>query len=125
MQKVKKLSFQKNDNDKFLALHFVCIFPNSFKFESDEIIQIEIRDMHFCFATICKSENYTLQSIVDAGYNFIDQGLDAKDYYNYLHQKYSKNKWWKDYETSFKVLWLKKLVQLNLFENYDNLTNLY
>ncbi len=121
MEKLKSLEFDKNINNKLLCLNFISVVPPIALFEPGEKFQIRITGVHFAFVEVIYKKKCTFDELVSAGYQYVDAGLDEKQYYDYLCDKYSKKKWWNGKDTLFWVVFFKKITQLNLFDNNENL----
>ncbi len=121
MEKIKKLEFEKNDNNKFLCLSFISVVPPLSFFEAGEKFQIRIAEKHFCFAEVLMKKELEFQRLIELGYNYLDAGLGEKAYYDYLCDRFGKRKWWNGKDTRFTIVFFKKVVQLNLFEDNEEL----
>ncbi len=113
LAKVRSLNFDINYNNKFLCFCFVIVRENK-KYDEiliGETIQIKIRQTHFCFADVIKKEILSLDQITDRGLNFLDLGLSEKEYKESWPELAQKK--------LFEVLYLKKITQLDLFNNYE------
>lgn len=120
-QKIKILDFSSNHNSKLSCDYFLCVFLPNWACNKNDIFSVRIKDTHLFFARIQSKKAMTLSEILDNDYNFMDLGLDQKDYLDQLNAKFkTKSLWSKDLK--FKVIIFAKITQLTIFENgeYDS-----
>lgn len=121
MNKIKKLNFDKNDNNKLLSFHFLTVVPPISLFETGEKFQIKINNNHFCYAEVLMKKDLLFNEVISHGYNYLDAGLAENDYYEYICSKFKNKKWWNGKETILSIVFFKKITQLNLFDNNEQL----
>lgn len=116
---IRKLEFERNENSKMLCQNFICVAP-PVKFDKlGERVQIRIAGKHFCFAEVIMQRQMLFEDIIKAGYNYLDTGLDEKEYFNYLRTKFESRRWREGIFTLYDVVLFKKIVQLNLFDDNE------
>lgn len=117
------LDFELNPNNKFLTLNFIVILPPNKEYKPGDKYRINIKEQHLCYAEVIQSKIIYLDEIISAGYNYLDYGLEPKLYIQHLSNQFSGKKWWHkenaEKETRMNVVWLKKITQLNLFDNNE------
>lgn len=123
MKKIKKLNFDKNDNNKLLAFNFITVVPPISLFENGEQFQIKINNNHFCYAEVIMKKDLLFDEIIANGYNYLEAGLAESDYYDYICNKFKNKKWWNGKDTILSIVFFKKVTQLNLFDNNEQLNN--
>lgn len=116
MEVKEKITFSKNWNNKLLCTCFTTIRPQSKKYDVGDVVDIRIEERFFCYATIISKRVLTLQQVISEGYHFTDTGLHEKEFIELMSTMYSKKSWWKNYNTEMQIVFLEKIVQLNLFE---------
>lgn len=116
---LKKIEFEKNDNNKLHCLNFLIVFSPTTNYKIGKKFQIRIQKNHFCYAEILMRKQLKFNELIECGYNFIDMGLGAQEYYDYLYEKFNTQKWWNNKETIFNVIFFQKIIQLNLFDNNE------
>mgnify|MGYP003442555432 FL=1 len=120
---LKKLEFELNDNNKLLCLNFICVVPPTSYYETGERFQIRIADKHFCFVEVLIKKEMLFEEMITAGYNYLDAGLAENQYYEYLCKRFKGKRWWNEKDTIFNVVFFKKIVQLNMFDDNNELTD--
>lgn len=120
MEKIKRLDFDKNDNNKLLCLNFIAVVPPVSMFDPGEKLQVRLDGRHFCYVEVLDKKDLVFEELISAGYNYLDAGLGKKDYFSYLCSKFSKKKWFQGNDTIYTVVFFKKIVQLNLFDDNEN-----
>jgi len=121
-EKIKRLEFDKNYNHKLLCLNFLAVVPPVSYFDPGEKFQVRLDGRHFCYVEVLTKKDLNFEGLIEAGYNYLDAGLGKNDYFSYLCSKFSKKKWFMGEGTMFTVVFFKKIVQLDLFDDNENLT---
>lgn len=91
-------------------------------FEPKEQFQIRIAGNHFSFVEVIENKQLKWNELINAGYNYLDAGLAENDYFDYLCKKFAGKKWFRKKDSIFNVVFFKRIIQLNLFENNEHLT---
>lgn len=112
----QRINFSKNWNNKLNCFFFTTIRPVSEKYKSGERFDIRINDVFYCYADLIEIKTLTISQITERNYNILDSGLNASEFYDLMSKFYSKKKWWKERETTLQTLFLKKLVQFDIFD---------
>ena len=118
------INFEKNHNNKLLCFNFIAVIPPTKEYEKTDKFKITIDTNHFCFAEIIKIERMYLEDIIKNGLNYLDAGLEKKEYINHLRNLYSKKKWWfneNEKDISMNVALFKKITQLKIFDDNEKL----
>jgi hypothetical protein len=115
-EEIKRLVFDRNWNNKLLCFHFLVIRPERDDFEVGERLDVRIEERHFCYATVSDVQILSLLDITDRNYNLLDSNLEKKEFMEFMEGMYAKKKWWNKYQTKMRVIFLKKIVQLDIFE---------
>ncbi len=114
LPKPKSLNFSENFNNKFLCFSFIVIDDGRLikEIELYESVQIKIRERHYCYAKLLKKEKMSLEEIILRGYYYLDRNLNEKDYVSLWNK------------TELNVFYFQKVIQLNLFDDYENYTTI-
>ena len=123
MEEIKtfqRINFIKNWNNKLLNLCFSTIRPVSDSYIIGERFDIRIDERFYCYADLIDKVELSLQEIINQKYHLLDSGLSEKDFYSMMEGFYSKKKWWKEKETKMQLLFLKKFVQIDIFDVIEN-----
>lgn len=121
IKSLKKLEFDKNYNNKLVCLNFLAVVPPGSCIDIGEKMQVRLDGQHFCFVEVLEKKELSFSELIELGYNYLDAGLDKKDYSEYLCSKFSKKRWYNGDDTVYTVIFFKKIVQLNLFDDNENL----
>jgi hypothetical protein len=113
---IKRIVFDKNWNNKLLCFRFIIIRPERSVFKAGERLELRIEERHFCYATVTDVKTMTVSEIIDRNYHLLDSALEAKEFLEMLSNAHSKNRWWKGTDTVMKVVFMEKIIQLDIFE---------
>lgn len=120
-EKLKKLEFDKNYNNKLLCLNFIAVVSPVPYYDIGERIHIRLDGKHFCFAEVLDKKELEINVIIKLGYNYLDMGLAEKEYREYICSQFSNKRWYDGDETKYTLVFFKKIVQLRLFDDNENL----
>lgn len=115
----ERINFSRNWNNKLLCNVFTTIKPANKKCNIDDVFDIRIDGQFYCYAKLIKFETKKISEIISFGMNFIDADMNEKEFLEFMTKKYSKNSWWEEENTEMKIVFLKKISQLTIFENGD------
>ncbi|HWY36845.1 MAG TPA: hypothetical protein VNX68_19525 [Nitrosopumilaceae archaeon] len=113
----ERIEFSKNWNNKLLCDVFSTIRPSYKDYNIDEVFDVRIGERFFCYAKVLKSEIKTLKEIISSGAQFVDTGLNGRDFLILMSNMYSKKSWWKGEDTEMKIIFLQKIQQLSIFDD--------
>lgn len=96
---------------------FTSIRPVSDKYNIGERYDVRINEVHYGYADLVDLKILSLNELIKNNYHLLDTGLIEKEFYEFFEKMYGKKKWWKEKETTIQLLFFKKLVQLDIFDN--------
>lgn len=111
-----RIDFDENWNNKLLGDVFSTIRPATKKYNFAGRYAIYLKERFFCYADIVAIDKFILSEIIDRKIHLTDTGRTEKDFVELIESFYGKKTWWKGNETQFTVLYFKKIVQTNLFD---------
>lgn len=118
----RRINFEKNHNNKLLCNSFLIVDKDD-NFYHSEVVQVRIRDQHFCFGRVVLKIKTTLSFILDNGLNYIDMGLDKKAYIEYICSAFNKRaRFESGKEIVLYLFYFDKVAQLNLFDENEKFT---
>lgn len=127
INQLSKLDFEKNINNKLQCINYISVVSPTKSYDPGTQFQVSIDGNFYCYVEVIQSKRMYLDEILTAGYNYLDAGLEEKEYLEYLRTKYYDKKWWQKNrdkeksETALMVVWFRKIIQLKLFDNNDHL----
>jgi|ERR1035437_1343757 hypothetical protein len=117
-KKYPVIEFEKNFNGKLFCDIFTTIVPSKTTYEIRKRFEIRLDNKHFCYAEICDIRIRKIDEIIMSGIAILDSSLlDSNDFLDMMEDKYDKKPWWLSLETKMTVLFLKKVTQLDIFED--------
>ncbi len=114
--KIEKIEFSENWNHKLLNDLFTTIRPATKKYNLEDKYAIYLRDRFFCYANIVAIEKLTINEIISRNIHLTDTGKTEKGFIDLMKVFYKNKTWWKDEETHMIVLYIKKIIQTDLFD---------
>lgn len=119
MKEIQRVDFQENWNNKLLCSYFTTIRPVSNKYKIGNRYAIYLRERFYCYADVIEIDTLSIQDIIEKKIHLLDTGKDQKEFIELMNSFYNKTKSWDEFATKMFVIYFKKIIQTDLFDQID------